>query len=74
MPEFAGRPVGTKLQAGATFAAGVQPAELGNSDNLACGGRVAQGVARDTLFSERWFPPHADIENSPIKRVANDAH
>jgi hypothetical protein len=47
MPEFAGRP-GTKLQAGATFAAGVQPAELGNSDNLAW---VAQGVARDNPCS-----------------------
>jgi hypothetical protein len=35
MPEFARRPVGTKLQAGATFAAGMQPAELGNGDNLA---------------------------------------
>jgi hypothetical protein len=74
MPEFARRPVGTKLQAGSTFAAGVQPAEFGNN-NLACGMRAEQRRGSgQSLFRERWFAPHGDIESRSIKRVANDAH
>jgi hypothetical protein len=49
MSQFAGRAVGTQTSSGVTFVEVVQPAELGNSHNLARRGGVG-GKAGDDPF------------------------